>query len=43
MNARTRKIVSDLTSKLEALRGELEDVGAQLSTIAEAKQEEYEG
>lgn len=42
MNARNRKLVSDLTSRLEALKGEMDDIGAQLTTLAEEEQEKYD-
>lgn len=42
MNANDRKEVSKLISRLEELKGQIEDVGSELRTLADNEQDKYD-
>ena len=42
MNAQDRKAISGLVSELEALRSQVEDVGARLRELADAEQDKFD-
>jgi uncharacterized coiled-coil DUF342 family protein len=42
MNAKDRKTVASIISKLEAMKAEMEELSSKLTTIADAAQETYD-